>query len=99
MQIDAEHDDNDDGYFDNLQSPLLKSLKSKEFLSKKEFDYAITLLDDKINAIYKLCRFISDQQQKNTMSIQKLVAVDELSDDFWNVSYFNIFNIFTLILR
>ena len=98
MQIDLEHlhDKNDDNYFDIFESSLLKPsdllilkktvLSSKEPLTKEEFTYAISLLDDKINTLYKLCRYISDQQQKNTSSLQKLVVADELSDDFWNVS-------------
>ena len=81
MQIDDELDDNNDHYFDSLLSPK-SSQSSKEFLSKKEFTYAMSLLDEKITALYKLCRFISDEQHKNTISIQKLVAVDELFDDF-----------------
>ena len=98
MQIDLKrlHDENDDNYFDSFESSLPKPsdllvlketvLSSKEPLTKEEFTYAISLLDDKINALYKLCRYISDQQQKNTSSLQKLVVADELSDNFWNVS-------------
>src|SRR3989337_3017273 len=63
MQIDSERDnDNDnDDYFGHLESPLPKPSGSKELLTKEEFTYAISLLDDKINARYKLCRYISDQ--------------------------------------
>ena len=97
MQIDLKrlHDENDDNYFNSFELSLPKPsdlilketvLSSKEPLTKEEFTYAISLLDDKINALYKLCRYISDQQQKNTSSLQKLVVADELSDDFWNVS-------------
>ena len=97
MQIDLKrlYDKNDDNYFDSFELSLPKPsdlisketvLSSKELLTKEEFTYAISLLDDKINALYKLCRYISDQQQKNTSSLQKLVVADELSDDFWNVS-------------
>src|SRR5436305_1068806 len=91
MQIDLEREENEDDYFDRLKSSLPKSstgsdLSSNETLTKKDFTYAISLLDDKINALYKLCRYISDQQQKNNLSLQKLVMADELSDDFWNVS-------------
>ena len=45
-------------------------------------------MDDKINSLYKLYRFISDQQEKMANSLKKLVAFDELSENFWNVSYF-----------
>ena len=48
----------------------------------------IQLMDDKINSLYKLCRFISDQQEKMANSLKKLVTLDELSENFWNVSYF-----------
>jgi hypothetical protein len=61
------------------------------YLTTKEFNYTMTLLDNKINALYKLCRHIGDEQQENSRLISKLVAIDELSDGFWNVS-FNIFN-------
>jgi hypothetical protein len=61
------------------------------YLTTKDFNYTMTLLDNKINALYKLCRHIGDEQQENSKLISKLVAVDELSDGFWNVS-FNIFN-------
>jgi len=50
------------------------------------------LVNDKINAIYKLCKFIADTQQDEKKSLQKLVAVDELSDSFWVVSYLTIFS-------
>lgn len=61
------------------------------YLTTKDFNYTMTLLDNKINALYKLCRHIGDEQQENSRLISKLVAIDELSDGFWNVS-FNIFN-------
>jgi len=54
------------------------------------------LVNDKINAIYKLCKFIADTQvtqQDEKKSLQKLVAIDELSDGFWAVSYLTIFAI------
>ena len=97
MQINLEclHNKNDDNYFNSFELSLPKPsdlvlketvLSSKEPLTKKEFTYVISLLGDKINALYKLCRYISDQQQKNTSSLQKLVMADKLSDDFWNVS-------------
>ena len=61
------------------------------YLTAKDFNYTMTLLDNKINVLYKLCRHIGDEQQENSKMLNKLVAVDELSDGFWNVS-FNIFN-------
>ena len=81
MQLDDKHDDNNDHYFDSLLS--LKFLQSnKEFLLKKEFTYVMSLLDEKISVLYRLCRFISNKQQKNIILIQKLVAIDELYDNF-----------------
>ncbi|GES96305.1 hypothetical protein GLOIN_2v1870636 [Rhizophagus clarus] len=44
----------------------------------------MNLLDDKINSLYKLCKHISDQQQKNSLLIQRLSAIDKLLKDFWN---------------
>ena len=61
------------------------------YLTTKDFNYTMTLIDNKINALYKLCRHIGDEQQENSRLISKLVAIDELSDGFWNVS-FDIFN-------
>ena len=58
------------------------------YLKTKDFNYTMQLMDDKINSLYKLCRFISDQQEKTANSLKKLVALDELSENFWNVSYF-----------
>ena len=61
--------------------------KDETYLMTKDFNYTMTVLDEKINSLYKLCRFIGDQQQNMAKSLQKLVALDELSDQFWNVSY------------
>jgi len=62
------------------------------YLTTKDFNYTMTLIDNKINALYKLCRHIGDEQQENSRLISRLVAIDELSDGFWNVSFSNIFN-------
>ena len=35
------------------------------------------LVNEKINSIYKLCKFITDTQQKEKNSLQKLVAMDD----------------------
>ena len=61
--------------------------KVETYLMTKDFNYAMTVLDDKINSLYRLCRYIGDQQQNMADSLQKLVALDELSEQFWNVSY------------
>jgi hypothetical protein len=62
------------------------------YVSAKDFNYSMSLIDEKINALYKLCRFIGDQQQENVKMLKKLVALDELTDNFWNVSYLENFN-------
>ena len=58
------------------------------YLTTKDFNYTITLIDNKINTLYKLCRHISDEPQENSRLISKLVTINELSDGFWN----DIFN-------
>src|SRR5271154_3788230 len=88
MQIDNEDFDDYDSYdnHDDLKS-LPKSHNSKEsYITTNEFNYSKNLLNKKITSLYKLCRFISDQQQKNTQLLQKLVVTDELTNNFWNVS-------------
>jgi hypothetical protein len=61
--------------------------KSQTYLTKKDFNYTMGLVNEKINSIYKLCKFIADIQQEEKNSLKKLVAMDELSDNFWGVSY------------
>ena len=56
--------------------------KVETYLMTKDFNYAMTVLDDKINSLYRLCRYIGDQQQNMANSLQKLVALDELSEQF-----------------
>ena len=72
--------------FDNNNVPT--SEIPGTYLKTKDFNYTMQLMDDKINSLYKLCRYISDQQEKTATSLKKLVALDELSENFWNVSYF-----------
>lgn len=62
-------------------------------LTYAEFTYSINLINNKINSIYQLCRFISDQQQQLSKDVKKLVAADELSDDFWKVFILNYFKV------
>lgn len=92
----------DDEYFDSLENdpresatsvtsrrppqPLIKKSVAKTYLTKEEFDYTIKLLDAKINSIYKLCKYIGDKQNENSKDLKRLVALDELSEEFWNVS-------------
>ena len=78
--------------FSSLRS-IQRSAKSQEDdndstnLTVKEFNYTMSLVDNKINVLYKLCRFIADQQQETSTTLKKLVVANELSDNFWNVSF------------
>jgi hypothetical protein len=65
---------------------LIKKSVAKTYLTKEEFDYTIKLLNTKITSIYKLCRYIGDKQNENSKDLKRLVALDELSEEFWNVS-------------
>jgi hypothetical protein len=67
------------------------------YLTSKEFNYTMKIMDEKINALYKLCRYIGEQQEQNMKSLKKLIAFDELSDQFWSVGYL-IVDISILIL-
>ncbi|GBB97636.1 hypothetical protein RclHR1_03020014 [Rhizophagus clarus] len=67
-------------------SPALDGKTDSSHVTLKDFNYSITLINKKINALYEICRFISSQQQENLKSLNKLVALDELSDGFWNKS-------------
>ena len=67
-------------------SPI-KETEEASYLTKTDFNYSMNILDKKIISLYKLCRFTADQQQEMAKSMKKLVALDELSEDFWNVSY------------
>src|SRR3954466_15539681 len=91
-----------DEYFDNLENndphesvtvtsrgpsqPLIKKSVAKTYLTKEEFDYTMKIFDGKINSIYKLCRYISDKQNESSKDLKRLITLDELSEDFWNVS-------------
>jgi hypothetical protein len=88
---------NEESIMSQSSSKRLLAEQTVTYLTTEEFKYTMDLLDSKINAIYKVCRFISDQQQENTKSLAKLVALDELSDNFWKVSYLIYINRFTLI--
>ena len=68
-------------------------------LTIKEFNYTMKMMDDKISSIYRLCRYIGDQQREMATAIKKLVALDELSENFWNVSYLYTVKSFFLFLR
>ena len=61
--------------------------EDKKYLTANEFYYTMDLVDKKINSLYKLNKYVADQQHQNTQLLKKLVALDELSDEFWNVRY------------
>src|SRR2546421_28957 len=80
--------DKDDEYMNasiirenSKQTPYNSGDKARTYITTEEFNYTMGLLDAKINSVYRLCRYISDQQQQNTKSLKKLIAIDELSDD------------------
>jgi hypothetical protein len=91
-----------DEYFDNLENndphesvtvtsrgpsqPLIKKSVAKTYLTKEEFDYTMKIFDGKINSIYKLCRYIGDKQNESSKDLKRLITLDELSEDFWNIS-------------
>src|SRR5215475_13039648 len=68
---------------DDISSPtegpfkLLPLENDDQPLTNKEFSYTMQIMDDKINSLYKLCRYISDQQETTSNSLKKLVALDE----------------------
>ena len=66
--------------------PLIKKSVSMTYLTKEDFEYSIKLLDSKINAVYKLCKYLGEKQNENSKALKRLVALDELSEEFWNVS-------------
>lgn len=73
--------------FSNLESSPLPSFDvNDEPLTTKDFNYTMTALDNKINLLYKFCKYIANQQDEMKVALTKLVALDELSDNFWNVS-------------
>lgn len=65
------------------------------YLRKKDFNYTMELIDTKLTSVYKLCKYISEVQQTEKKCLQKLVALDELTDSFWNVSYLTYFSIYS----
>ena len=100
QEIRSNFDDNDnteDSFED--YSPQIRDKdkhshnKDETYLTKKNFNYTMELVNEKINTMYKLCKFIANTQQDGKKSLQKLVVIDELSDGFWAVSYLTIFAI------
>ncbi|CAB4439153.1 unnamed protein product [Rhizophagus irregularis] len=60
---------------------------TQTYITKDEFDYAMQLLDKKITSVYRLCKFISETQQVEKKSLERLIALDELTDSFWNRAF------------
>src|SRR5205823_12647203 len=48
----------------STSSTLTLQTQAGPYLTTKDFNYTITLIDNKINALYKLCRHIGDEQQE-----------------------------------
>ena len=68
-------------------SPPPVDLAPVQELTIKEFNYTMKMMDDKISSIYRLCRYIGDQQHEMATVLKKLVALDKLSENFCNVNY------------
>ncbi|RGB24738.1 hypothetical protein C1646_803692 [Rhizophagus diaphanus] len=89
MSIDDKYDNLPSSpvgeYYFPLQLPKQVTEKEKSYVTFEEFNYTMNLLNLKVSTLYKLCRYISNQQQENSKSLEKLVALDELSDYFWNI--------------
>ena len=94
---ESSNDNNDDNLHESATtvisrrpsqrtSPLINKSVAKSYVTKEDFDYTMNLFDIKINSIYKLCKHIGEKQNENTKALKRLVALDELSDGFWNVS-------------
>lgn len=79
---EATHRDSSDMSFVEQE---VSSAEEKKYLTATEFNYTMDLFNKKINSLYKLCRTIGEQQQEINRSLTKLVALDELNDEFWNV--------------
>ncbi|CAB4496331.1 unnamed protein product [Rhizophagus irregularis] len=55
-----EHNDFRDKSDNCKPLPKPYIVEGERYLTVKEFNYAINALDEKVNAIYKLCRYIGD---------------------------------------
>ena len=64
------------------KEPFFEGDDHRHYLTTDEFNYTMKILDDKINSIYKFCKFFGNEQQKQAKSLEKLVALDDLSDAF-----------------
>src|SRR6266540_2070348 len=82
LSTSRKHDNHSLSTSEKLHT-LPKSSEYEPYLIMKEFKYTMTLIDNKITALYKLCRHLSDEQQKNSKSLKKLIFLDELLDSFW----------------
>jgi hypothetical protein len=89
-----DHVDNTDNYkpvftlsVDDEYTQPLTEVAGGSHVTLSDFNYSMNLIDKKVSTLYELCRYISSQQQENSKALKKLVALDELSEGFWNVSY------------
>ncbi|PKK58513.1 hypothetical protein RhiirC2_720464, partial [Rhizophagus irregularis] len=71
-----EHNDNCDKSDTCEPLPKPHNVKSERYLTVKEFNYTMNALDGKVNAIYKLCRYIGNQQQKSIQDMQNVAKSD-----------------------
>ena len=58
--------------FDNNNNCVPTSEIPSTYLKKQDFNYTMQLMDDKINSLYKFCRFMSDQQEKMANLLKNL---------------------------
>ena len=66
----------------NSSPPPPVDLAPVQELTIKEFNYTMKIMDDKISSIYRLCRYIGDQQREMATALKKLIALDKLSEIF-----------------
>ncbi|RGB27109.1 hypothetical protein C1646_769526 [Rhizophagus diaphanus] len=64
-----------DDFNDKIYNKHDEKSHDERYLTVKQFNYSMNLLNVKISSIYKLLHHVSDQQQKDSQIIQKLVVV------------------------
>ncbi|KAF0517620.1 hypothetical protein F8M41_016886 [Gigaspora margarita] len=74
LSEENNYHDNAMMYKDQLQQLEIQRTNETRLFTVDDFNYTITLLDSKINALYKLCRFL-----------RKLTMLDGLTEKFWNI--------------
>jgi hypothetical protein len=76
-----------------IPNPFGEIIDPLKPLTFAEFEYTIKIVNSKIDTVYRLCRIVADQQQESLKSLKKLVAFDRLSDGFWKVFIFELFQV------